>query len=358
MSHLSTSEGSAWEFDGIVSRTSDDRENPARQRQNEVHLLKFLQPVDVALPAFVCGNPTLKPCRDTIILSLNIRRLIQFPDLKVHSDFSVSHFGLKNSAVVKHLQELETTSPEAGTVLPVEIGERTSDKGATPCVLLLEKELDDGKFLCKLYRSDSSAKLHPGDILRRRACLPLRDKTYTSEADIGTIEKIIERNEVAEEEPDQGIVNHPPDGAVFPIECAACKRKFDAADFTAEQIQVIDLWTWYYPEEQEKSLLERAIALFRKHPGLREECDARSDSRLFGSYKKAGRRADPSKRRFLDATANDLKLREFLSTRSCSWDVRYQRTCESAKKYEQVLDGRCVICPNCGDGPVVIRDNT
>jgi len=48
--HLSTSEGSRWELDGIISKASDRNSDPAQPRQNEVSLLKCVPPVDLALP--------------------------------------------------------------------------------------------------------------------------------------------------------------------------------------------------------------------------------------------------------------------------------------------------------------------
>lgn len=362
MSHMSTSDGSKWEFDGIISKASDVQSDPARPRQNEVTLLKCIPPVDLVLPVFVGGNPALKPCKDAIIITLNVVKLIQFPDIKVNFDFSESHFGLKNPAVASQLRQLETLSPDAGTVLPVEVGAPSCGKKSVRCVLLLQEALGARKFLCKLYRSDSSAKLRPGEVLRRRACLPLRHKTFTSEFDIGTVEKILESNEVSAEGPNQGIVNQPTDGAAFPIECAACKRKFVAADFTPEQMRVIDLWAWYYPVQEERLLLERAVALFRQHPGLQGEFDAKRHSFHRDFNKTLGEMSDPrsdsSKNRFLQATANDPALRKFLSTTSCDYNNRYKWICELANKEQQRLNGHVVTCPTCGDGPVIIRDDS
>ena len=51
-------------------------------------------------------------------------------------------------------------------------------------------------------------------------------------------------------EPEQegvGIVTREKDGAILPILCFACGRSFAAEQFTAEQLQVIDLWGRLYP---------------------------------------------------------------------------------------------------------------
>jgi len=358
--HLSTSDGSMWELDGIVSKASDRKPDPAQPRQNQVSLLKCVPPVDLALPVFIGDDPSIKPCRDTVLITLNVQKLIQFPDLKTNFDFLESHFGLKNSAVADQLRQQQSVSPEAGTTLPVEIAQSTDGKKSARCALLLHQSLGERRFLCKLYRSDSSVHLRSGDILRRRACLPAEHKTFISEFEIGTLEKIIETNELAAEAPNEGIVNQPRYGGIFAIACVACKREFTAADFTPEQMQVIDLWGWYYPFEKERSLLQRVVNLRKRHPGLQGEAHAKLHTPLRDLNQTFGEMPDPrsdsSKNQFKDATADDPELREFLSTSSCNYEGRLEWIGEKAEKQAQKLNGRIVICPACGDGPVIIRN--
>ena len=112
---------------------------------------------------------------------------------------------------------------------------------------------------------------------------------------------------------------------------------------------------------KERLLLERAVALLQEHPELQSEGDAKLRAFFRTSNKTLGEVPDPrsesSRNLFLEATANDPALREFLNTTSCNYNIRFQKISESASKQRKMLNGRVVICPTCGDGPVIIRDS-
>src|SRR4051812_22105287 len=59
--HLSTSEGSKWDFDGIITKASEGKRDPSRPRLNEVTRLKCIPPKELALPVFVAAHSGLKP---------------------------------------------------------------------------------------------------------------------------------------------------------------------------------------------------------------------------------------------------------------------------------------------------------
>jgi hypothetical protein len=352
-SQSETDKGCEWEVDGntVVDLAKD--EATKRLCRNRFIHIKFLPKPPEVLPVFIGPEPKCMPCCDTLLARIIPERIIDIPDARVELERMRSYFSPTNSAVLEASQNAERLQPSAGLVTPVEM--RNGDARVRGALQLREKR-EAGVFKCMLYRADQTPNVSEGTVLYRVASRNFRDRVIRHESEIARVISV-ERtcHEIEPEGPGDGIVTHEIDGEIYPIVCNRCGTTFNAAQFSADQLLLIDLWSAYLPLIEDRSLLMRARAMILRHP---ESANAFSFKKF--AWSSSGEPIDgtfkPTDEELDRWTGTDHELRRYVKRTSCNVERRLEWTEEGIRKQARRIEGRRVACTVCGVGTVALKD--
>jgi hypothetical protein len=234
-------------------------------------------------------------------------------------------------------------------------------------VLRLDAELSHGTFRSTLFLSHDDTPLAAGAVLFRRAERHWVTRSFRAESEIATVERVGWPLPFA----GNGEGADPPfgadeDGASLPIACTECCHRFDPAEFTPEQLEVIEYWGEYAPFLKEHSLLARTARMYNRHPDARGQVRTKLDTILHSDDPDIRQKLfagvpfneiDPPRPaeyegRLRQWADGDEELVQFLETHSFNLDRRLEFVRGEMDKWETRLAGRIVVCPECGGGAV------
>jgi hypothetical protein len=377
ISHAVTDSGPLWLCDGEPIKR-DERVSVMHAAAGMTHSLAFSPPAGpVRLPAFVASDPRLRPCRYEATVRLLVRSFADLPDYELAANELDDFARVLAMGDEKHRKVLQSTwrtdarvaaerAPlSAGMHLPVHFehgGVRTHG------VLRLDAELSAGAFRSTIFLAHDDAPMAAGAVLSRCADRHRVDRSFRAEADVATVERVGWPLPFA-----GGAGADPPfggdaDGAVLPLACTECCRRFDPDRFTPEQLEVIEYWGDYAPLVKEASLLARTQRLYARHPDARGQVRTRLDTILRSDDPEVRRKLlagvpfneiDPPRPaeyegRLRQWADGDEELVQFLETHSFNLDRRLDFVREEMEKCESRLLDRIVLCPECGNGPVAL----
>jgi hypothetical protein len=381
ISHVSTTQGSMWLCDGEPLRR-DQRDSVTWAAAALRHSVFLTPPVEaLRLPAFVASDPRLRPCRYEAVVRLHARTLADLPDFEVSANelADLTRIGAAgNEKVRKAAREAWRTEPRvaaemaplpAAMHLPVHVEHGTA---RTHGVLRLDSEQSPGTFRSTLFLSHDDAPLAAGAVLARRAERHWADRSFRSESQVATVQR------VGWPLPFAGGGNDPPfgpganadaGGAALPIVCTECCQRFGPDAFTLRQLEVIEYWGEYAPLVKEHSLLTRTQRMYTRHPDARGQVRTKLDTILHSDDPEIRKKLfdgvpfneiDPPRPaeyegRLRAWADGDEELVQFLETHSFNLDRRLQFVREEMERWENRLADRVVVCPECGRGAVALE---
>ena len=379
--HVSAADGSYWMIDGerMPDMEPVERDRARIETRTEVC---FSPPRVVPLPAFV-GRRSLSPRRHAAVVRLADTSLAAFADAFLEQEV-IDKAGFHNDPGMreilgedfvrscearhaKYWEELRAVSVAIGTRIPAEL---LSGKQAVGCVVRLDRPVDGpggDVFECTLFMADEVPVL-PAAVLRRRSGLwPQDGPPRLLQRMVGTVVSACPAEALSTDAiPTRATAAASMQGVS--LRCMSCGAAHPADRFTAEDMEVAELTSLWHGAFKELALLRRTADLYRRHAQAREYVkpapvaimhsdDPAVREQLFNNVPfgqiKPPRPAD-YEARLAEWFADDPELRQFLETSHFDLEARTAGVGDSERKYRELLRGRSVRCPACGDGLVVL----
>jgi hypothetical protein len=384
--HVSGAEGSYWLIDGerIPEMKPIDRDRARVETRTDVC---FSPPRAVPLPAFVARRQSLAPRQHAAVVRLADTSLAAFADAfldqevmdkaALHNDPGLREIMGEDfirsceARHAKYWEELRATTVALGTRIPAEV---VWGEAATGCVVRLDHPADGAGaevFECTLFVAEDT-RVSPGTVLRRRSGLwPQDGPPRRLQRVVGTVVSVGPAQPLSSVVPAPASKTAEASVKGVRLKCLSCGATHPPERFTAEEMEVAELTSNWHDVFKELGLLRRTAELYRRHPDARRYVvpapiaimhsdDPAVREQLFNNVPFG--RINPPRPADYDARvaewfADDPELREYLETSHFDLDARTAGARESERKYRDLLRGRAVQCPACGDGLVALRDN-